>query len=197
MTRAGLLLLLGIPLPLAAQDSRLARLEPALAAAVEAQLDSARAAGLPTDPLVQKALEGSGKGAPSDRILAAVRAVRLSLGEARAVLGPVAAGELTAGANALRAGATSETLAGMREGRRGDRSLQVPLEVLSDLIARGVPSARAGAAVARLVRQGTDDRQLQLLRERIDQDIRGGTAPGVALDRRLAGIPAAGAPIPP
>ena len=178
MTRSALLLLLGIPLPLMAQDNRLARLEPALAAAVEAQLDSARAAGLPTDPLIQKALEGRGKGAPPDRILTAVRAVRLSLAQARAVLGPVAAGELTAGANALRAGATSETLAGMREGRPG--SLQIPLEVLSDLIARGVPSARAGAAVVKLVRQGTDDRQLQLLRERIDQDIRGGTAPGVA-----------------
>ena len=195
MTRSTLLLLLGAPLPLVAQDNRLARLEPALTAAVEAQLDSARAAGLPTDPLIQKALEGSGKGAPPDRILTAVRAVRLSLAQARAVLGPVPAGELTAGANALRAGATSETLAGIRAGRDG--SLQVPLEVLSDLIARGVPSARAGAAVVRLVRQGTDDRQLQLLRERIDQDIRGGTAPGVALDRRLAGIPAAGAPVPP
>jgi hypothetical protein len=195
VTRSQLLLLLGIPLPLAAQDSRLARLEPALAVAVEAQLDSARAAGLPIDPLIQKALEGRGKGAPADRILTAVRAVRLSLVQARGVLGPVTAGELTAGANALRAGATTEDLAGMRQARDG--SLQVPLEVLSDLIARGVPSARAGAAVVRLVRQGTDDRQLQLLRERIDQDIRGGTAPGVALDRRLAGIPAAGPPIPP
>ena len=195
MIRSHLVFLLGIPLPLAAQDSRLARLEPALAVAVEAQLDSARTAALPTDPLIQKALEGRGKGAPADRILTAVRAVRLSLVQARGVLGPITAGELTAGANALRTGATSEDLAGIREARDG--SLLVPLEVLSDLIARGVPGARAGAAVVRLVRQGSDDRQLQLLRERIDQDIRGGTAPVVALDRRLAGIPAAGPPIPP
>ena len=195
MIRGGLLLLLGMPLSLAAQDSRLARLEPALAQAVEAQLDSARTAGLPTEPLVQKALEGRGKGAPADRIVLAVRSVRLSLGQARTVLGPVSDAELTAGANALRAGATHETLAGIREGRQG--ALQIPLEVLSDLIARGVPGSRAGAAVVRLVRQGTDDRQLQLLRERIDQDIRAGTAPSIALDRRLAGIPAAGAPVPP
>jgi hypothetical protein len=181
------------PPSLWAQDDRLSRLDPSLAARIQAQVDTAHAASLPAEPLIQKALEGRGKGAPPERIVAAVRAVRLSLLAARDVLGHGAEPlELTAAANALRAGATSETVGEMRRARPG--SLKIPLDVLADLIARGIPTARAGAAVVRLVQQGTADRDLQLLRDRIDQDIRGGTAPAMALERRLVGIPPAGPP---
>lgn len=187
------LILFLLPPSLIAQDDRLSRLDPALAARVQAQLDTAQAASLPAEPLIQKALEGRGKGAPPERIVAAVRAVRLSLMAARDVLGPGTEPlELTAAANALRAGAASETVGEIRRARQG--SLKVPLDVLADLIARGIPTARAGAAVVGLVRQGTADRDLQLLRDRIDRDVRGGAAPDLALERRLAGIPPAGPP---
>ena len=186
-------ILLSWPVPLGAQDARLQRLDPALAALVQAQLDSARAADLPTEPLVQKALEGRGKGAAADRIVGAVRALLLGLESARWTLGSGAtAPEIIAASNALRAGASRANITDIRRGREGP--VQVPLDVLTDLIARGIPTAAAAAAVERLVRQGTEDREFLLLRQRVEQDIRAGAAPGLALERRLAGIPAAGPP---
>ena len=193
MKRMLLSILLSWPVPLGAQDARLQRLDPALAALVQAQLDSARAADLPTEPLVQKALEGRGKGAAADRIVGAVRALRLGLESARWTLGSGAtAPEIIAASNALRAGASRANITDIRRGREGP--VQVPLDVLTDLIARGIPTAAAAAAVERLVRQGTEDREFLLLRQRVEQDIRAGAAPGLALERRLAGIPAAGPP---
>jgi len=179
-----------------AQDPRLqARLDPLVARAVEAQLDSARAARLPADPLVRKALEGRTKGADGDRIVAAVRALRLALADARALLGGAAQdAELMSGANALRAGIPSTHILTLR--RERDGSLHVPLDIMTDLVARGVRPAEAATAVERLVRQGRNDADLVRLREQIDQDIQTGLAPQAALDRRLAGVPAAGPPRP-
>ncbi|MEJ7810624.1 MAG: hypothetical protein WKG32_09480, partial [Gemmatimonadaceae bacterium] len=54
--------------PPPASDARLdARLDPRTRASVAAVLDSARAAGLPTEPLVDKALEGASKRADGAR----------------------------------------------------------------------------------------------------------------------------------
>ena len=53
--------------------------------------DSARAAGLPHEPLILKALEGASKGADSARIVTAVRALGGRLQEAARALGPAAA----------------------------------------------------------------------------------------------------------
>ena len=179
-----------------AQDPRLqTRLDPIVARAVEAQLDSARTARLPTDPLVRKALEGRTKGAQGDRIVAAVRALRLALADARALLGEAAEdAEVVSGANALRAGIPSTHLGTLR--RERDGPLSVPLDIMTDLVARGVKPAEAATAVERLVRLGRNDADLVRLREQIDQDIRTGLAPQAALDRRLAGVPAAGPPRP-
>jgi hypothetical protein len=83
-----LLALLLLPAVAAAQDSRLAeRLDHATAASVQQVVDSARSEGLPTEPLVQKALEGSTLGASDERIVAAVEALRGQLGRAREALG--------------------------------------------------------------------------------------------------------------
>ncbi len=77
-----------MPAAAAAQDARLAeRLDTATAASVQRVVDSARDAGLPTEPLVQKALEGSTLGASGDRIVAAVEALHGQLGRARDALG--------------------------------------------------------------------------------------------------------------
>ncbi|HYK11547.1 MAG TPA: hypothetical protein VEV39_12165, partial [Gemmatimonadales bacterium] len=51
-------------------------------------IDSAARAGLPTRPLVEKALEGSAKGASVDAIATAVRSLAQALGTARQALGP-------------------------------------------------------------------------------------------------------------
>jgi hypothetical protein len=180
--------------PLAGQDARLGnRLDAATRSAVELLLDSARAGGLPQEPLVQKALEGRSKNAPGERIIAAVRTLLATLRESRLALGQQAApDELVAGANALRAGATPAAMAGMR--RQRGREITIPLSVFTDLVARGIPAATAAQVVHTLVDQGLSDPEFHRLRARIEADIRTGLPPGAALERRLPGLPAAAAP---
>src|SRR5205807_9664120 len=88
------------------QDPRLGRLDAGARPLVAVVIDSARAADLPTEPLVQRALEGATKGAPGSLIVSAVQRLAADLGRARAALGAGATPpELEAGAAALRAGA--------------------------------------------------------------------------------------------
>src|SRR5438093_634738 len=54
-------------------DPRLDRLDPDTRAQVATVMDSASRVGLPTEPLIQRALEGATKAAPGARIVAAVR----------------------------------------------------------------------------------------------------------------------------
>src|SRR5215472_2087056 len=93
--------------------------------AVQTIIDSAGRAGLPTRPLVEKALEGAAKGAPEDAIARAVRSLAAALGEARLALGTSTDDELNAGAVALRLGARPQDLKSLRAARA--KNLVVPL----------------------------------------------------------------------
>jgi len=179
---------------LAGQDARLkSRLASEAFRSVQLLVDSARSSGLPTEPLIQKALEGQSKSAPGDRIVGAVRLMLESLRQSRVALGQQSnSEELIAGANAFRAGATPATVSALR--RQRGRDVTVPLSVLTDLVARGVTAAAAARAVNAMVDQGVSDRDILLLRTRIEEDIRSGVTPGAALDRRLSGLPAAASP---
>jgi hypothetical protein len=189
-----------------AQDPRLAgRLDPATAAEVERLVDSARAAGLPTVPLVDKALEGATKGAADARILAAVRGLAQRLGAARDALGTGASdAELVAAAGALYQGVSTKALSQLRAARARS-SLALPLVVLADLIARGVPSATATAAVLDLARSDAGDAAFMALRRDVENDIANGAPPAIAAATRARGslyglppvpaTPGAGAPV--
>jgi hypothetical protein len=159
-------------------DPRMERLDTAARAPVAALLDSARAAGLPPEPLIQRALEGTTKGASADRVVAAVRRLADELGRAREALGANTASlELEAGAAALRAGAAPAALAQLRRARH--RPLMVPLAVLADLVASGVPVDSATAAV--LVLAGTaQDADLVEFRRAVERDIALGASPASA-----------------
>src|SRR5439155_674087 len=61
-------------------DPRLARLDTAARSLVAVAIDSARAAGLPTEPLVQRALEGATKDAPGTLIVSAVQRAAAAAG---------------------------------------------------------------------------------------------------------------------
>src|SRR5687768_16484202 len=88
-----------------AQEPRLSRLPEAARTQVDAILAAAGTAGLPAEPLVDRALEGAAKGASPERIVAAVSQLLERLRIARLAFGESASGaELTAGASALRAG---------------------------------------------------------------------------------------------
>jgi hypothetical protein len=166
-----ILLALGLLLHLpaaAAQDPRLeARLDSTTRARVEAVLASARAEGLPTEPLVQKALEGASKGAPGPRIVDAVATVLADLHRAREALGLAAADELVAAAAALRAGATPSMIGEMRR-VAPHGAVAVPLAVFTDLVAGGMGTDAAWRSVAELARKGGDDEAFLRLRDRLE-----------------------------
>jgi len=175
-----------VPVAARAQVGRLAgRMDEPTRAAVAALVDSAQAAGLPADPLVNKALEGASKGADGPRIVAAVRGLAGDLSRARTALGRAATEpELVAGAAALRAGATPAFLERLRHEAPG-APVAVPLAVLADLVARGVPADTAGRAVLALARAGVRDAELVVFRQSVERDIALGAPAGAAAAVRM------------
>jgi len=165
-------------------DARLERLDETTRPAVIAIVDSVRAAGLPVNPLVERALEGATKGAPPDVIVAAVRRLAGDLGRARDALGPGATAiELNAGAEALRAGAGPDVLARLRRAR-GRQSVTMALAVFTDLVARGVPVDTAATAVLALAATVRDE-DLVEFRRAVERDIAIGAPPAAAASIRL------------
>ena len=165
-----------------------ARLDTGAVAAIMPIIDAAQAQGLPIDPLVQKALEGASKRAPTDRITLALRRLSTQLGTARTALGPSASQtELVAGASALQAGVRSEVLASLHQDHP-QASLVVPLGVLAELIARGVPADTGAMAVAALLDAKVSDAQLVAFRQDVERDIGVGAPPTTALIARTTGM---------
>lgn len=185
----------------AAQDSLrprdldpLSRLDPSTRYAVEVLLDSARLAGLPTNPLESKALEGISKRASGRVIVLRVREVFRTLRDARNALGPKATSdELTAGAGALRVGISTADLAQLARTRH-EKLLTVPLVVLSDLITRGVPKDTASTTIFQLWQKGAADDDFLGLWRNVERDIVSGTDPGAALLNRAREVPTRGPP---
>lgn len=173
------------PNVLRAQDARLdARLDSHTRDAVVSLIDSARAEGIPSEPLVQKALEGASKHADGSRILAAVRALSRELGDARAALGPASTEpEVIAGASALHAGIAPEALTRMRASR-SHGSLAVALAVLTDLVARGVPGDTATTVISALASAGAQDAELLRFQQGVERDIAQGATPAAAVGVR-------------
>jgi hypothetical protein len=168
----------------AAQDPRLERLDPETRSLVMSVVDSARAAGLPSEPIIQRALEGATKGATGPRIAAAVRRLATDLGTARTALGQgTSAPELEAGVAALRAGASPEVLTRLRDARRPP--LTMALAVLADLVASGVPADSASAVVLALA-PNARDADLVEFRRAVERDISLGAPPGASASVRAA-----------
>lgn len=201
LTRAALAVSVTLAGAAGAQDSMrsrdmdpLSRLDQHTRYAVEMLLDSARLAGLPTNPLESKALEGISKRASGRLIVLRVRETFHALKAARLALGGAAnADELSAGAGALRMGITSGELSQLARTRR-DKQLTVPLVVLADLITRGVPRDTASSTIFQLWQRGAADDDFLGLWRGVERDIVSGTDPGVALLNRAQEIPSRGPP---
>jgi len=172
----------------AAQDLRLStQLDPATAARVGAIVDHARATSLPTEPLVDKALEGARKRAPSARILDAVTTLAARLDSSRTALGVAATeSELVAGASALQVGVGPGVLRDLRAAR-GAKSLAIPLVVLGDLVTRGVPKDTASALILLVAREGLGDETLLAIQRDVQRDVREGAHPATAAAIRARG----------
>jgi hypothetical protein len=172
-----------------AQDARLAaRLDKPTLGAVNAVVDSARAAKLPTAPLVDKALEGAAKGSDGQKIVAAVRQLSRQMGSSRRVLGSNATpDEIKVAASALAAGVSEHDLALLHSATR-KRPVTMPLAVLTDLIGRDVPIATATSLVIQMARSGVRDQDLTLFQRNVRADIDHGADPTAAATTRARGL---------
>jgi hypothetical protein len=173
-----------------AADVRLARLDSSTRIVVAAVVDSARKTRLPTEPLVDKALEGAQKGADGSRIVTAVRGLYAELRSARAALGTgAAAEEINAGANALHGGMPMRTLSQLRtvSQHAGRARVTLPLTVYTDLIARAVPPAVASDVVLSLARAGLRDGDYAMFQRNVRLDIENGADAATAAQTRARG----------
>jgi hypothetical protein len=145
-------------------------LDPSLAREIEL----ARARGVPSEPLLAKVREGRLKRAPTSRIRTAVTALAARLDSARAALGPAAgADELVAGADALAAGADATAVRAVRAASFG-RPVSAPLGALAQLVASGVPQARAVALIVDLMRRNATPTQVVAFGNSVESDAAGG-----------------------
>ena len=189
------------PLALVAQDpDPLSRLDPNTRFVVEVIIDSARVAGVPTRPLLLKALQGAAYHADNKHIIAAVRSVFHAELDVRVALGSALnESEWASAVSALQSGVPLEALAKFR-GERSGKPLTRALVVLTDLIQRGVPVSEASSAIMQLWQRGAGDGDFYGLWKNVEQDILSGQNPGTALEQRMREIPARvtpGTKIPP
>ncbi len=152
------------------------------------QLSLAKARGLPTEPLMSKALEGVAKKQTSSSIRAAMSALQKRLRRANELLAPSPTiDELAAGADALSVGVPEKTLKQMRQAAPR-RSIAVELGVLTELVARNVPPKKASAMILDLMARGATSAQFTELNSRVQSDVAAGLTPEAALDRHGRGI---------
>jgi hypothetical protein len=183
------------PVALVAQDpDPLSRLDTQTRFTVEVIIDSARVAGVPTRPLLLKALEGAAKHADNRHIIAAVRSQFRAELDVRVALGSTLnESEWTSAVSALQAGVPLEALAKFR-GERTGKPFTRALVVLTDLIQRGVPVPEASSAIMQLWQRGAADGDFYGLWKNVEQDILSGQNPGTALQQRMREVPVRVAP---
>jgi hypothetical protein len=175
-----------------AQDPRIGtRLDAPSITAITALVDSARAQGLPIEPLMEKVYEGLGKGADGPRIVAAVRSLTLEMASAHRALGTVASvDEIKAAASAMHAGVPAVELGKMKKQSGLRRSLTLPFTVLADIVSRGVPVEAGVNAIKSLVGAGAKDADLSKFQRNVSVDIEQGAPPAAAAETRAKAVPA-------
>lgn len=167
-----------------AQSATRDRLSTATQATLDRLIDSARVAGLPTAPLVDKIAEGTLKGADDERIVRAVRTLARELGSARAALGSSAdVAVLGAAASALHAGVSESDLQRMAHagGNPAPAALASALVTLVDLVTKQVPVAPAARSIEDLLNHRATEGQFAVLRAEVGRDIAAGRSPEQSL----------------
>jgi hypothetical protein len=172
-----------------AQDPRIGnRLDAPTRKALSALVDSARAQGVPVEPLMEKVYQGLAMGADGPRIVVAVRKLTVEIANAQRVLGTVATtDELKAAASAVHAGVPAVELGKMKKQSGLRRSLTLPFTVLADIVSRGVPVQTAANAIRSLVGAGARDRDISEFQRNVQVDIEKGAQPQAAAETRVKG----------
>jgi hypothetical protein len=164
---------------------RLAGRVPAdVGAVVESLGTSAAARGLPVDPLIQKAIEGSAKGVPSERVIAAVRLVGMQLDTAAVALQATGLGSdtlaITAGAFAIMAGLNGGDIAQLARLRAEPAATILGLRIAGTLAALGVPTAETVTLVSATLESGRPAGELLGLPGRVQSEVARGATPAQA-----------------
>jgi hypothetical protein len=135
---------------------------------VLAVIAEARSRGLPAQALERTALKGAARNVPPTEIERAVVAQAERLERVQSALAHVpnrrsSGDEIEAGAEAMRNGVDVSELVELATSAPSGRSLAVPMHVIGSLVARGLPSKDALAAVlARLQARAADSEIAQL-----------------------------------
>jgi hypothetical protein len=178
--------------PARAQDPRLGnRLDAPSRTAILALIDSARAQGIPVEPLQQKVNQGVAMGVDGPRIVAAVRTLTREMATAHRALGTVAtADEIQAAASAVHAGVPAVELGKIKKQSGLRRSLSLPFTVLADIVSRGVPVEAGVNAIRSLVGAGAKDTDINNFQRNVSGDIEKGAPPAAAAETRAKAVPA-------
>lgn len=194
--------LLAIPLAVLSMqqgaDSAIARrlagrVAPQIASLVAELGTAAAASGLPVDPLIQKAIEGSAKGVPADRVAAALRLIALHLDTAAAALRdgglPSDTLAIAAGEFAISAGLSGSDITALARTGANAAALTVGLRVAGTLAALGVPPAEDIGLVSVELRAGEPASDLLLLPANVQAEM----AKGATAAQAAAGLARAAA----
>ncbi len=174
------------------------RVSPEVQRAVQGIAADAAARGLPVDPLVQKAVEGGAKRVPSDRVIAAVRALAGRLGEAMdavrdAGVAAPSGDVVEGGADALNAGLSGRQVSDLVRASRPPYDPALTLRVAATLAALGVPAKQALQLVQAMISAGRSPSDLLGL----PGQVQAGVARGATPEQAVAGLArAAGGPPP-
>jgi hypothetical protein len=182
---------LALPLALLGMQQGIAerlagRVPPDVAAIVVEVGTAAAARGLPVDPLIQKAIEGSAKGIPSDRVGAAVRLVATQLDTAAAALregGAALAADtiaIAAGGFAITAGLGGRDVALLAKSGAAIPAIITGLRIAGTLAALGVPATDAVALVSATLQAGRPASDLLALPGQVRAEMAKGVAPAQA-----------------
>ena len=157
-----------------------ANFDGASARTIQQLVDSLAATGVPSQILIDKAVEGARKGAPPERVLSVIRSYAGHIRTAQTILGSGMRNDVyQAAANALLAGVSVKVLHDLHA-LRPPPKLVLPLVVVTDLTLRGVPEDSAAVYVTRLLAADARDSDLAELQQSVAQGIIAGTRPAVA-----------------
>lgn len=167
-------------------DRLAGRVPPDIAAlATELATDAARR-GLPIDPIIQKAIEGSAKKVPGERVGAAMRLVVTQLDAAAGGLrdGNAALSAdtvaIAAGAFALTAGLSGRDIATLARSGSPPAAVIVGLRVAGTLVALGVPASETMTLVTGTLQAGRPADELLALPGRVQAEVAKGVTPAQA-----------------
>jgi hypothetical protein len=188
------LLFLIVTAPLQAQSGlqrAKAQLPKDAARMLEQTVLAAQKKGLPTEPLIDKALEGSAKRIPPSVILNAVRQRADMLARADAALRPFgkpALADVTSTADALQRGVSVDIVKRVRSGRRNGEPVGMALHTVADLMDRKVPANVALDVISSWRERGGKNEELRELPAAVEKLIRQGVSPSAA-GRSVARVP--------